>query len=66
MKYHMEKPNRFLLYLGALLIIAMVGVGIWSIVAKSKFWTIVLVILAILLAVSGVTTLILSNKDKNK
>lgn len=62
----MDKPNRFLLYLGSLLIIAMVGVGIWSIYAKSKFWTVILVIFAILLAVSGITTLILSYKDKSK
>ena len=61
----MNKTNRFLLYLGALLLVAMLGVAIWAIVEKTKFLTIVLILIALLLAVSGVTHLIFSFKDKS-
>lgn len=60
----MKTANHFLLYLGALLLIAMVGVGIGGLFAKSKFWTVILVLLAILLAVSGINCLIFAFRDK--
>lgn len=60
----MNKPNRFLLYLGAVVLIAMVAVAIWAIFAKTKFLTVVLVVLALLLAVSGITSLVISFRDK--
>lgn len=61
----MKTANHFLLYLGGLLLVAMVGIGIWSLFVKSKFWTVILILFAILLAVSGVTSLIVAFRDKN-
>lgn len=62
----MEKPNRFLIYLGAALVILVVVFGIWSLIAKSKFLTIVLVLLAVVMLVSAIVTFLAAFKDKNK
>lgn len=62
----MEKPNRFLIYLGAFLVVLVVVFGVWSLIAKSKFLTIVLVILAVIMLVGSIATFIAAFKDKNK
>lgn len=61
-----EKPNRFFLYLGGVLFIAMIVATLWAFVVDSKFWAVILVLLAILFAVSGILTIVVAYREKHK
>lgn len=62
----MERPSRFLITQGVILLILMIIFGVGCLFAKTKFWTIILLILAIIMAISGITTLIISFRNKGK
>ncbi len=60
----MKKPNRFLMFLGILLIIGMAILAFSIPFTKTKFWAVILTFIDVLLAVSGIACMILSYRGK--